>query len=897
MSSSASKLLSREHERLAEPYSGFVAPWRKWGPYVSERSWGSVREDYSPDGCAWGFLTHDMARSKAYRWGEDGIAGICDRYQLLVFALALWNGKDPILKERMFGLTGNEGNHGEDVKEYWFYLDNTPTHSYQKVLYKYPQREFPYAQLLEENRRRWGQVGAPEFELLDTGVFDDDRYFDVFIEYAKADPEDICIRIEAFNRGPEVAPLHLLAHLWFRNTWAWTNPPGSEPIISVDSSAQDSVVLVADDFNRAQLRNLQFPYSLGQRYLYAPEGGSPLFTDNESNAVKLYGCASNRKTFVKDAFHQHVIQGEDCINPQRRGTKACVRFEYQVPAKGSVVLRLRLTPKKMGDALTGVDRIVATRKSEADEFYDTVHPPRATSDEKLIQRQAFAGMMWSKQIYLWDVNLWLEGDDPKAPPPESRKRMRNIHWRHLNSMRVLSMPDKWEFPWFAAWDLAFQCITLALVDPEFAKENLWILLFEQFQHPNGQIPAYEWEFSDMNPPVHAWACWRVYQLEKQRTGKGDHAFLEKCLHKLLMNFAWWVNRVDSAGNNVFEGGFLGLDNIAVVDRGEKFPNGAILEQSDATGWMGFFCLYLMRIALELAEENPVYEGVATKFFEHFVYIGAAMKKMGGRNYQLWDETDGFFYDVLRFPNGEFHKFRLRSLVGLIPLYAIEVLEHEELQSHPNFLRDVEWFIKNRPDLVGDACYGIGNGDRRYVLSIADPTQFKRLLQRIWDPDEFLSPHGIRSLSQHHRQHPFQFGDRFLGYEPGEAEVKLKGGNSNWRGPVWFPTSYLLIHSFVRFDQALGADSLVSTRGSGGQPITPTAMAGEAADRMISIFRRDANGRRACFGGYEKFQSDPHWRDCLLFNEYYHGDSGMGLGASHQTGWSGLVANLIDEWRR
>jgi len=475
--------------------------------------------------------------------------------------------------------------------------------------------------------------------------------------------------------------------------------------------------------------------------------------------------------------------------------------------------------------------------------------------------------------------------------------MRNIHWRHLNSMRVLSMPDKWEFPWFAAWDLAFQCITLALVDPEFAKENLWILLFEQFQHPNGQIPAYEWEFSDMNPPVHAWACWRVYQLEKQRTGKGDHAFLEKCLHKLLMNFAWWVNRVDSAGNNVFEGGFLGLDNIAVVDRGEKFPNGAILEQSDATGWMGFFCLYLMRIALELAEENPVYEGVATKFFEHFVYIGAAMKKMGGRNYQLWDETDGFFYDVLRFPNGEFHKFRLRSLVGLIPLYAIEVLEHEELQSHPNFLRDVEWFIKNRPDLVGDACYGIGNGDRRYVLSIADPTQFKRLLQRIWDPDEFLSPHGIRSLSQHHRQHPFQFGDRFLGYEPGEAEVKLKGGNSNWRGPVWFPTSYLLIHSFVRFDQALGADSLVSTRGSGGQPITPTAMAGEAADRMISIFRRDANGRRACFGGYEKFQSDPHWRDCLLFNEYYHGDSGMGLGASHQTGWSGLVANLIDEWRR
>jgi hypothetical protein len=838
-----------------------------------------------------------MARSKAYRWGEDGIAGICDRYQLLVFALALWNGEDPILKERMFGLSGNEGNHGEDVKEYWFYLDNTPTHSYQKLLYKYPQREFPYTQLLEENRRRWGQVGAPEYELLDTGFFDENRYFDVFIEYAKAHAEDICIRIEAFNRGPEAATLELLPHLWFRNTWAWADPPGNEPIITAEPGEEGSLVLIADDFNKVQLRNLQFPYSLGQRYLYSLAGGEALFTDNESNAVRLYGCASNRKPFVKDAFHHYIIHRENSVNPTRRGTKACVRYASQVPAGKSVVLRLRLAPQRLSDPLADVDRVVAQRKAEADEFYAAVHPPRASSDEKLVQRQALSGMLWSKQIYLWDVNLWLEGDNPKMPPPESRKHMRNIHWRHLNSMRVLSMPDKWEFPWFAAWDLAFQCITLALVDPEFAKENLWILLFEQFQHPNGQIPAYEWEFSDMNPPVHAWACWRVYQLEKQRTGKGDRGFLEKCLHKLLMNFAWWVNRVDSAGNNVFEGGFLGLDNIAVVDRGEKFPNGAILEQSDATGWMGFFCLYLMRIALELAGENPVYEGVATKFFEHFVYIGAAMKKMGGRNYQLWDEKDGFFYDVLRFPNGEFHKFRLRSLVGLIPLYAIEVLEHEELQSHPNFLRDVEWFIKNRPDLVGDACYAVGNGDRRYVLSIADPNQFKRLLERIWDPDEFLSAHGIRSLSQYHREHPFQFGDRSLGYEPGEAEVKLKGGNSNWRGPVWFPTSYLLIHSFVRFDQALGSSSAVSTRGSNGRPITPTAMAQEAANRMICIFSRDSNGRRPCFGRYEKFQKDDHWRDCLLFNEYYHGDSGVGLGASHQTGWSGLVANLIDEWRR
>ena len=653
---------------------------------------------------------------------------------------------------------------------------------------------------------------------------------------------------------------------------------------------------MADDSNATSLHNLQFPYSLGTHYLYAPPGGQALFTDNENNAVRLYGCSDNRKPYVKDAFHRHIINHEDRVNPRQTGTKSCIHYQQKVPPGGSMILRLRLTPEKLAVPLNDVDEIVRRRKAEADEFYASVHPARATEEEKIIQRQALSGMLWSKQIYLWDVNRWLEGDNPKFPPPESRKQMRNIHWRHLNSMRILSMPDKWEFPWFAAWDLAFQCITLALVDPEFAKENLWVLLFEQFQHPNGQIPAYEWEFSDLNPPVHAWACWRVYQSEKQRTGKGDTVFLERCLHKLLMNFAWWVNRVDSEGNNVFEGGFLGLDNIAVVDRGEKFPNGAILEQSDATGWMGFFCLYLMRIALELANQNRVYEGVATKFFEHFIYIGAAMKKMGGRNYQLWDEQEGFFYDVLRYPNGEFHKFRLRSLVGLIPLYAIEVLESEELAAHPGFLRDVEWFIQNRPDLVGDACYTVGDGKKRYVLSIADPNQFKRLLQRIWDPAEFLSPYGIRSLSKYHEQHPFQFGDRAMGYEPGEAAVKLKGGNSNWRGPVWFPTSYLLIHSFLRFGDAVGPQFSLPTAGS-QKPVTPHDIAREAADRMISIFKRGADGKRPCFGFYHKFQDDPHWNQCLLFNEYYHGDSGMGLGASHQTGWSGLVANLIDEWRR
>ena len=871
-SKSASPPLTAEHRRLAEPSPEMVAPWRKWGPYVCERSWGSVREDYSPDGCAWEFLTHDMARSKAYRWGEDGIAGICDRYQLLVFTLALWNGRDPILKERMFGLSGNEGNHGEDVKEYWFYLDNTPTHSHMRMLYKYPQREFPYAQLLEENRRRWGQVGAPEFELLDTGIFDDNRYFDVFVEYAKAGPEDICIRIEAFNRGPEAADLHLLPHLWFRNTWAWTDPAGSEPVIRSERAA-DKITLIADDFQQATLHNLQFPYSLGQRRLYAPTGGTPLFTDNESNAERLYSGADNRKPYVKDAFHRHIVNGENCVNPAQSGTKACVHYKYSIPAGEAAVLRLRLTPEKLDRPLEEVDNVVAHRKKEADEFYAAVHPPKATTEEKEIQRQALAGMLWSKQIYLWDVNLWLEGDNPKMPPPESRKRMRNTHWRHVNSMRILSMPDKWEFPWFAAWDLAFQCISLALVDPDFAKENLWVLLFEQFQHPNGQIPAYEWEFSDLNPPMHAWACWRVYQNEKQRTGKGDTEFLEKCLHKLLMNFAWWVNRVDSQGNNVFEGGFLGLDNIAVVDRGERFPGGAILEQADATGWMGFFCLYLMRIALELAKHNRVYEGVATKFFEHFIYIGAAMKKMGGRQYQLWDEKEGFFYDVLRYPNGEFHKFRLRSLVGLIPLYGIEVLDREELKAYPSFLRDVEWFIQNRPDLVGDACYAV-DGGKRYVLSIADPNQFKRLLERIGDPEEFLSPYGIRSLSKYHQQHPFKFGDRTLGYEPGEAEVKLKGGNSNWRGPVWFPTSYLLIHSFLRFGDALGPQFSVQIPGDGDM-VTPAMIAEETANRMISIFKRDLSGKRPCFGPYDKFQDDPYWQECLLFNEYYHGDSGMG----------------------
>ena len=618
---------SADYERLEEPYEGPVQPWRRWGPYTSERSWATVREDYSPDGSAWDYFTHDMARSKAYRWGEDGLAGICDRYQIMAFCLGLWNGRDSILKERLYGLSSSEGNHGEDVKEYYFYLDNTPSHSYMKQLYKYPQAEFPYAWLVDENRRRAGQ--GPEFELLDTGVFDDDRYFDVYIEYAKASPEDLCIRIEVCNRAEEAAEIHLVPQIWFRNTWAWGKSRGPMPMIQAGPSATGYLSIESDDSNADPLPNLPFEYRVGKRYLYGPEGGEVLFTNNETNDEKLYG-GRNVSPYVKDAFHRHICQGEaGAVNPEQAGTKACFRYQMTVPPGGSEVLLLRFTDHPMNSPLKDASRVVDDRKKEADDFYQLVHPPAANEDEKRIQRQAFAGMLWTKQIYVFDVDQWLSGDDPDCPPPKSRYNIRNQHWLHLNSMRILSMPDKWEYPWFAAWDLAFHCVAIALIDPWFSKENLWFMLFEQFQHPNGQIPAYEWEFSDLNPPVHAWACWRVYQLEQERTGKADRGFLEKCFQKLLINFAWWVNKVDSQGANVFEGGFLGLDNITVLDRSEELPDGAILEQSDATGWMGFFCLHLMRMALELAKENRVYEGLATKFFEHFVYIGAAMKKMGG----------------------------------------------------------------------------------------------------------------------------------------------------------------------------------------------------------------------------------------------------------------------------
>jgi hypothetical protein len=892
------KKRTAETMRLDEEARG-VAAWKRWGPYVSERSWGTVREDYSPWGTAWEFFPHDHARSRAYRWGEDGLAGLCDRYQLLVFALALWNERDPILKERLFGLVPAEGSHGEDVKEYYFYLDATPTHSYMKYLYKYPQAAYPYIQLIEENRRRQG-TAAPEYELLDTGIFDDDRYFDVFVEYAKGDPEDICIRITAWNRGPEDAPLHIIPHLWFRNTWSWGPQPLPEPQLRLGPADEGAICLVADERDSAPLKGqLLFEYRLGTYYLYGQAGAQPLFTNNETHAERVWGAgARSRSPYVKDAFHRFIIHGEQCVNPAQVGTKACLHYALQVPAGGSVVVRLRLCNRLLVWPLTEVDAIVATRKAEADEFYAAIHPPHATEDEKQIQRQAFAGLLWNKQIYLWNVHTWLDGDNPLSPPPASRRCIRNVHWQHLNSMRILSMPDKWEYPWFAAWDLAFHAVTLALVDPEFAKEQLWLLLFEQFQHPNGQIPAYEWEFSDLNPPVHAWAVWRVYNMDRLRSGTADRQFLERCFHKLLLNFTWWVNRVDSAGNNVFEGGFLGLDNITVIDRSREMEDGARLKQSDATGWMGMFCLNLMRIALELAKENKAYEALATKFFEHYVYIGAAMKMMGNRNYQLWDEEDGFFYDVLEYPNGEFHKFRVRSLVGIIPLYAVERLEESWITPFREFRANLHWFLHNRQDLVQRCVTTVEReGERVHVLAVMDPEQMRRLLARIWDPNEFRSPYGLRSLSKYHEAHPFVFGQHAVCYEPGVSLAMLKGGNSNWRGPVWFPTTFMLIESLRKLRKAYGDGFTIPDPTHAQRAVTLDEMARGFANSLISLFTRGPDGRRPLYGDCEKFQRDPHWRDYLLFYEHFHGDTGVGLGASHQTGWTSLVASLIDEWRR
>jgi len=887
----------REQGRVRELVDD-LSGWRRWGPYVSDRSWGTVREDYSHDGDAWRYLTYDMARAKAYRWGEDGIAGICDRYQLLCFAPAFWNERDSHLKERLFGVAPYEGNHGEDVKEYYFHVDNTPTHSYMCLLYKYPQAAFPYRHLIEQNQRRRGQ--GPEYELLDTGVFDDNRYFDIFIEYAKADPDDLAIRITAHNRGPEAAPLHILPTLWFRNTWAWgPGAAGARPEPRITSERCDGICLVTDDSGVPVDPNMPARYKLGPRHLYGPAGAA-MFTDNETHGERVYGPGStSRKLHTKDAFHRAICEGDPTtVRPDGCGTKAALHYRHVVPAGGCVTLRLRFTAAPTTAPLTAVDAIMAERKAEADAFYAQLAPRGSTADEQLVQRRALAGLLWSKQSYLFDVARWLDGDDPAHPPPASRRTVRNVHWRHLNSMRIMSMPDKWEYPWFAAWDLAFQCVPFALVDARFAKDQLWMLLFEQFQHPSGQLPAYEWEFGDLNPPVHAWAVWRVYNMDRIRNGSADREWLERCFHKLLINFTSWVNKVDRDGNNVFEGGFLGLDNITVVDRSEPSRDGAVLDQSDATGWMGMFCLNLMRIALELARDNPVYEGMASKFLQHYVYVAHAMKHMGGRDAQLFDSEDGFFYDVLRYPDGSSQKFRLRSLVGLIPMFAVERLELEWIEPFHEFTANLNWFLKNRQHLVDQVIHPIYRADGKvtYLLTIVDTAQLRRLLGHMHDDDEFLSRYGIRSLSKQHQARPFEWGGHRVAYEPAESQVKLKGGNSNWRGPIWFPTTFLIIESLRKLGTAFGSRFVVDTPAAGIQPISLQAMARDIARRMIDIFLLDEHHRRPVFGGARKFADDPHWRDHPLFYEFFHGDNGAGIGASHQTGWTALVANLIDEWR-
>jgi hypothetical protein len=874
-------LKTREHARLAESRER-KKHWKRWGPYLSERAWGTVREDYSASGDAWEYFPHDHARSRAYRWNEDGLGGICDRRQLICFALALWNERDPILKERLFGLTGNEGNHGEDVKEYYFYLDSTPTHSYMKFLYKYPQLEYPYRQLVEENRRRGKH--QPEYELLDSGVFDDNRYFDVFAEYAKGDAEDILIKLTVINRGVESAPLHLLPTIWFRNTWSWGNNDVRPALRGVPGAVE---------LNHR---------TLGKRWLYFDDSPELLFTENETNIQRLYG-AENR-SYVKDGINDYVVKGiRSAVSAEPCGTKACAHYRLEIAPGESISCRLRLTNLEFshgsGSAFDDFDRLFSLRQREADEFYATVIPQNLSADAQNVMRQSLAGMLWSKQFYHYVIKTWLEGDPGNPSPPSARLKARNREWPHLYNADVISMPDKWEYPWYAAWDLAFHCIALALVDADFAKEQLALLVREWYMHPNGQLPAYEWAFGDCNPPVHAWAAWRVYKIDKKRNGKGDRAFLERVFHKLLVNFTWWVNRKDADGMNIFQGGFLGLDNIAVFDRSAPLPTGGHIEQSDGTSWMAMYTLNLLAISLELAREAPTYEDVASKFWEHFVYIAHAMSRRGLDGSGLWNEEDGFFYDVLKLPDGSKHPMRIRSMVGLIPLFAVENLEPELLERLPGFKRRLEWFIDNRPDLTGNvACMRTTGTSERRLLSIANRDQLRRILRFMLDEEEFLSPYGVRALSRYHREHPYVLGvngtEHRVDYQPAESTTGLYGGNSNWRGPIWFPVNFLLIESLQKFHHYLGDQFTVEFPTGSGNMLTLWQVSAELSRRLVSIFQRDVRGRRPVNAGLEKFQSDPHWRELVQFYEYFHGDNGKGLGASHQTGWTGVVAKLMQQ---
>ncbi len=905
-----------EQLRLEEDAAG-QKRWRLWGPYLSERQWGTVREDYSPHGNAWEYVPHDHARSRAYRWGEDGIAGISDDQQRLCLSLALWNGKDPILKERIFGLTNNEGNHGEDAKELYYYLDATPTHSYLKMLYKYPQREFPYGRLVEENRRRGKD--QPEFELLDTGIFDDDSYFDVFVEYAKADAEDILMLVTVHNRGPETATIHLLPQLWFRNAWSW-KPGAKKPQLSLGRSGTVSV-------KHAEL---------GDYTLHCEGKPDLVFCDNETNTRRLYG-QSDAQGFFKDGFDEYVVHGnQSAVNPNGTGTKAGALYRLTIAAGEAQQIRLRLVAQAFKPAGSGdfpvaspsrskrntelessvnpqtrmsalqpfadFDATFATRMREADEFYAELQRDIADADARNVQRQAFAGMIWSKQFFYYDIGEWIKGDPGQFPPPSERKHGRNHEWQHLNNADIISMPDKWEYPWYAAWDLAFHCIPLALVDAEFAKHQLVLLTREWYMHPNGQLPAYEWAFGDVNPPVHAWATWRVFQMDlKQRGDKGDLAFLERVFHKLMLNFTWWVNRKDAQGRNIFQGGFLGLDNIGVFDRSAPLPTGGFINQADGTAWMAMYALNLMRIALELARHNKVYEDIATKFFEHFLHIVEAMNNIGDEGIGLWDEGDQFFYDVLNLPDGRMVPLKVRSMVGLIPLFAVETLEHDLMEQLPDFHARLEWFLNYRPDLAKLVSRWNESGDNhRHLLSLLRGHRMKALLKRMLDETEFLSDFGVRAISRTHRANPYQFhvnGNTMeVQYQPAESNSGLFGGNSNWRGPIWMPLNYLIIESLQKFHHYYGDDFKIECPTGSGQLMTIRQIADELSRRLTKLFLKGEDGQRPVLKYHPKLATDPHFKDYVLFHEYFHGDNGRGVGASHQTGWTGVVAKLLQPRR-
>ena len=867
--------MTRERERLLAHLPG-PDGWKHWGPYLSERQWGTVREDYSPGGTAWEYFPHEHARSRAYRWGEDGIAGMSDAEQLVCLSLALWNGRDSILKERLFGLTNSQGNHGEDVKEEYFYLEATPSHSYLKMLYKYPQREFPYADLVKENAQR--DTGQPEYELRDTGVFAGNRYFDVFVEYAQAEPGDLLMKVTAWNRGPEAAPLHLVPQLILRNTWSW-RPGTAKPALR---AVGDGVIAIE-------------PAELGMTRLYTEGPAELLFAENESNAPLLWGLGS--PGFLKDSFHHRIVDGRrESVNPLKVGTKAAVWRQYLVAPGASVELKLRLVRRPAGEPFADFDRVLETRRGEADDFYRHLQKDIASEDARIIQRQAFAGLIWSKQFYHFDIPLWINGDPGQTPPPESRRQGRNTEWRNLTNADVLSMPDKWEYPWYASWDLAFHCIPFAMIDSAFAKHQLVLLTREWYMHPNGQIPAYEWAFGDVNPPVHAWAAWRVFQIDRKlHGGDGDLEFLERVFHKLMLNFTWWVNRKDALGRNIFQGGFLGLDNIGVFDRSSRLPTGGYINQSDGTSWMAMYALNLMRIALELAQHNHVYEDIASKFFEHFLGIAEAMSSMaeGG----LWDDEDKFFYDVLNLPDDARVRLRIRSMVGLIPLFAVETLEPEMLEKLPGFRKRLEWFLEHRPDLAALVSHwqAPGRGKRR-LLSLLRGHRMKKLLQRMLDESEFLSDYGVRALSRAHLERPYVFrldgNDLTVRYASAESDSRQFGGNSNWRGPIWFPLNFLIIESLQKFHHYYGEDFKVECPTGSGNYLTLERIAEELSRRLSRIFLKDGDGNRPVMRHQPELQTDPHYRDCIPFYEYFDGDNGRGVGASHQTGWTALIAKLL-----